>query len=75
MVNITSLAAAAGFMLIDFQRNVLDISFANSGLENNPVISNPTNFPPTGNQMVSIQAGRGLGVSLMRADSGVWCHR
>jgi hypothetical protein len=59
MVNITSLAAAAGFMLFDFQGNVLDNSFSRV-LENNPVISNPTNSPPSGNQMVSIQAGRGL---------------
>jgi hypothetical protein len=55
MVNITGLVAAAGFMLVDFQGNVLDNSFARV-LENNPVISNPKNFPPTGNQMVSIQA-------------------
>ncbi|KAJ7773937.1 hypothetical protein B0H16DRAFT_1713782 [Mycena metata] len=50
MVNLTSLAAAAGFMLFDFQGHVLDNSFARV-LENNPVISNPTNSPPTGNQM------------------------
>ncbi|KAJ7046082.1 hypothetical protein C8F04DRAFT_1248349 [Mycena alexandri] len=53
MVNITSLVAAAGFMLFDFQGNVLDNSFARV-LENNPVISTPTNFPPTGNQMWSL---------------------
>ncbi|KAJ7264257.1 hypothetical protein C8J57DRAFT_1718698, partial [Mycena rebaudengoi] len=46
MVNITSLVAAA-------EGNVLDISFARV-LENNPVISNPRNSPPTGNQMWSL---------------------
>ncbi|KAJ7739644.1 hypothetical protein DFH07DRAFT_839960 [Mycena maculata] len=53
MVNITTLAAAAGFMLVDFQGNVLDSSFARS-VENNPVISNPINAQPTANQMWSL---------------------
>ncbi|KAJ6490158.1 hypothetical protein DFH09DRAFT_1178927 [Mycena vulgaris] len=52
-LNITSLTAAAGFMLFDFQNNVLDSSFARAG-ENNPVVSNPINAQPSANQMWSL---------------------
>ncbi|KAJ7180443.1 hypothetical protein C8R46DRAFT_1210798 [Mycena filopes] len=53
MVNITTLVAAAGFMLFDFQNNVLDSSFARA-VENNPVISNPINAQPSANQQWSL---------------------
>ncbi|KAF7340447.1 hypothetical protein MVEN_01964900 [Mycena venus] len=53
MVNITTLATSAGFMLFNFQNLVLDSSFGRA-VENNPVISNPTNSPPSANQMWSL---------------------
>ncbi|KAF7340586.1 hypothetical protein MSAN_02130100 [Mycena sanguinolenta] len=49
MVNLTAFAAATGLLLVDYQNNVLDSSFA-SAVNNNPVISSPRNIPATTNQ-------------------------